>query len=128
MLQMLIMVKSYNKNISTHNLSMFIGAKISELFSESVHSINLKKMISAQIIEAAEEENLEKISDIISNQDLYKNDRAMHINAISHISRLTNQIKQIDENDSSIAFFFGQKITVFTSYAICILATIIMVI
>jgi eukaryotic-like serine/threonine-protein kinase len=127
MLQMLIVIKNYNKNISTHNLSMFIGAKISELFSESVHSINLKKMISAQIIEGAEEENLEKISDIISNQDLYKNDRAMHLNAISHISKLTNQIKEIDENDSSIAFFFGQKITVFASYAICILATIIMV-
>jgi len=43
---------------------MFIGAKISELFSESIHSINLKKMISAQIIEVAEEEDLEKISDI----------------------------------------------------------------
>ena len=127
MLQMLIMIKGYSKNISTYSLSMFIGAKISELFSESVHSINLKKMISAQIIEAAEEEDLEKISDIISNQDLYKNDRLMHLNAISNISKLTNQIKEIDENDSSTTFFFGQKITVFASYAICILATIIMV-
>ncbi|GAB4162305.1 MAG: hypothetical protein Tsb006_0360 [Rickettsiaceae bacterium] len=119
-------LQQHKPEIKITNVCKAIAEDLKELFQDYLHNVEFKKRIISQLDEVAKEGNLEKIIQILADQQQFVNDYNGYYDACRQAKLIEQQIKSINNEDGTFrnSLLVGQKVTVLMSYVLCFIVTI----
>lgn len=125
-LSVLSILQLQTPQIKIPNICNAITEDLKELFNDHLHNIDFKKEVLATLDEVVKEEDLSKIILSLSNQQRFVNDYNGYYEACRQAKALEDKIKVLSGKDATFngALLLGQKMTVLTSYILCFIVTI----
>jgi hypothetical protein len=119
-----------NPSIKINNLSYVIGQRVIELLEKNLHSSKLISVMTERVAAAAQEADITQMTAILSNTKIFHNDKVGYRKACSDVANFNSEILQLKDHKKIFveANEFGQKLSVFFAYILCLLAAISLVI
>lgn len=125
-LSILSILQLHVPQIKIPNICNALVADLKELFKDHLHNIDFKNEIISSIEDASKEGDLSKVILSLSNQQKFVNDYNGYYEACKQAKILEDKIKILSSKDTTFsgALLLGQKMTVLTSYILCFIVTI----
>jgi hypothetical protein len=125
-LSILSILQLHLPQIKIPNICNALVADLKELFKDHLHNVDFKNEIISSLEDAAKEGDLSKVILSLSNQQKFVNDYNGYYEACKQAKILEDKIKILGSKDATFsgALLLGQKMTVLTSYILCFIVTI----
>ncbi|MFK7973864.1 MAG: hypothetical protein AB8B66_03255 [Rickettsiaceae bacterium] len=129
-INILHIVQEYLPDINISNICQVIAKELQNLLQNNLHNREFKKSIVEQLQKIAPEGNLEKIINIISDQQQFINDYNGYYEVCRKVKFIEQKIRLIDQEEEifNTHLILGQKTMVLLSYVMCLIVTIAVVI
>ena len=120
MLALLTLAQSETKTRNLKNLCRWIVKRVAPLV-DSVQGKTIRKEFQAAIAEAAKAGDIQELFSVITSPNFIRRDAFGLNEAMKEYQRYTTEIQSLQKKDSieRVAYQYGLKIAVLTSYAVC---------
>lgn len=120
MLALLTLAQAETKTRNLKNLCRWVLKRISPLI-DSVQGKTIRKEFQAAVVEAAKTGDIQELFTVITSPNFIKRDAFGLSEAMKQYHRITTEINSLKKQDSieRVAYQYGLKIAVLTSYAVC---------
>ena len=120
MLALLTLAQAQTKTRNLKNLCRWILKRVAPLV-DSVQGKTIRKEFQAAIAEAAKAGDIQELFSVITSPNFIRRDAFGLNEAMKEYQRYTTEIQSLQKKDSieRVAYQYGLKIAVLTSYAVC---------
>lgn len=114
-------------DIEIPNICVAITNEIKELMMDNLHGVDFKKKILDNLDEASKTGDLTKIIAVLSDQQKFINDYNGYFEACNKLKKIESEIRSIKKSDKMFeaSLLLGQKTTVLSSYILCLIVTVV---
>lgn len=127
---LLALAQENSHDIKVPHLCSLLSQKIIEWVNDNLHSSKLKKVITSEIAELSATGSLSQVLYVISNPQLFQNDRRGYKVAYQQSLELTTVITDLSDEKKvyEMGVALGQRLTVLLSYFLLMLVTLMIMI
>jgi hypothetical protein len=125
-LSIINILHQYEPEIKIPNIFNSIILSLKDLFKENLYNVDFKNEMINSLDEVGKDGDLSKIILFLSNQQKFINDYNGYYESCRQVKNLEDKINILTSGDNAYAgaLLLGQKMTVLTSYILCFIVTI----
>jgi serine/threonine protein kinase len=129
-LSILNIAASYEPEVKIPNICSSLVNKIIDLFQDHLHNVKFKQQLEKRLKDLADQGDLSKIVDLLSDQNPFIADYNGYYNACREVQNIKNYVQSLGAYDkySNDSIILGQKITVLLGYILCLIVTVILMV
>ncbi len=114
-------------DVEIPNICIAIAGEIKILMQDNLHGVEFKKNILENLDQASKTGELSQIIAVLTDQQKFINDYNGYFEACKKLKKIEAEIKSIKKSDKIFneSLLLGQKSTVLSSYILCLIVTVV---